>query len=112
MNTELRLIFFQKNNIGFPHLYSPTLDTIRALLIPQASVQDTFGPNDEYTEADIRNMLNVPPAEDEVISAAVNVATGIQHSGNDEILGKITSPSLMLSKSLTASVKSRLILHY
>ncbi len=112
LNTELRLIFFQKNNVGFLHLYSPTTDTIRALLIPQAAVQNTFGPNDDYTEADIRNMITVPPGEDEVVSAAVNVATGIRYMGNDEILGKITSPSLMLGKSLTANVNSRIIFNH
>ena len=37
LNTELRLIFYQKNSIGLPKLYSPTVDTIRALLIPQAA---------------------------------------------------------------------------
>ena len=109
LNTELRLIFYQKNGIGLPKLYSPTLDTIRALLIPQAGVQDTFGPNDELTESDIRKTLIVPGAEDEIIPAAVNVATGIYHTGNDEILGKIASPAVMLSKSFRTDVKSRFI---
>ena len=112
LSTELRLIFFRKNNVGFLHLYSPTTDTLRALLIPQAAVQDTFGPNDDYDRGRHRGMITVPPGEDEVISACVNVATGIQHMGNDEILGKISSPSLMLGKTLTANVNSRIIFNH
>jgi GWxTD domain-containing protein len=109
LNTELRLIFYRKNSIGFPKLYSPTLDTIRALLLPEAATVEAFGPNDSLTESDIRQTLNVPPAEDEIISAAVNVATGIKYSGNDEILGKITSPREMLGTSAATIVTSRLV---
>lgn len=112
LSTELRLIFFLKNGVGFPKLYSPTLDTMRALLIPQAGVQDMFGPNDELNEAAIRTQLTLPPAEDEVITAAVNVATGIQHQGNEEILGKIANPEVMLSKSLRTDVRSRFIVSH
>ena len=75
LNTELRLIFFQKNSVGFLKLYSPTVDTIRALLLPQASTNGMFGPNDGITEAMIRTNLTLPSAEDEAISAAMNVAT-------------------------------------
>jgi GWxTD domain-containing protein len=109
LNTELRLIFSRKNSIGFPKLYSPTVDTIRALLLPEAATVEAFGPNDNLTESDIRQILNVPPAEDEIISAAVNVATGIKYSGNDEILGRITSPREMLGKAPATEVTSRLI---
>jgi GWxTD domain-containing protein len=111
LNTELRLIFYQKNSFGLPKLYSPTTDTIRALLVPQSSTRTMFGPNDSITEADIRNILKVPPAEDEVVSAAVNVATGIKYSGNDEILGMISSPSNMLRKPPATKVSSRLLLN-
>jgi hypothetical protein len=107
LNTELRLIFYQKNSIGFLKLYSPTVDTIRVLLLPQASTNGMFGPNDGVTEATIRSNLTLPPAEDEVISAAVNVATGVKYSGNDEILGKITSPERMLRRYLTPLVESK-----
>jgi len=109
LNTELRLIFYQKNSLGFPLLYSPTLDTIRGLLLPQAGTINLFGPNDSITESSIRQNLNVGPAEDEVITAAVNVATGIKYSGNDEILGLITSPQEMLGKSQRSEVRSRFI---
>ena len=109
LNTELRLIFFQKNSIGFLKLYSPTVDTIRVLLLPQASTNGMFGPNDGITEATVRTSLTLPPAEDEVISAAMNVATGVKYSGNDEILGRIASPEKMLRRDLTPLVESRFI---
>jgi len=109
LNTELRLIFFQKNSVGFLQLYSPTTDTIRALLLNQAGTYGMFGPNDDITENTIRQNLNVPPAEDEIISASVNVATGIKYSGNDEIIGQVVSPRAMLSHKPTTSVESRFI---
>ena len=112
LNTELRLIFYRKNSMGFPKLYSPALDTLRALLLPQAGVQGIFGPNDDITEAKIRTNLTVGPAEDEVVSAAVNVATGIKYSGNEEILGQITSPMRMLGKPPRTDVKSRFIVSH
>ncbi len=114
LNTELRLIFFQKNSLGIPKLYSPTMDTIRALFVPQTSTTNMFGPNDAISEADIRNNLRVGPAEDEVVTAAVNVATGIRDVGNDEILGRVSSPYGVLGskrpEDLRTEVKSRLIL--
>lgn len=113
LNTELRLIFFQKNDTGFPKLYSPEVDTIRALLLPQAGTIGMFGPNDSTNnESYIRGVLNVGPAEDEVVTASVNVATGIKYSGNEEILGRISSPAAMLGKPLQTEVTSRLILSH
>ena len=109
IHTEVHLIFFQKNGMGFPKLYSPTQDTIRALLVPQSATRTMFGPNDDITETSIRNNLTVPPAEDEVVSAAVNVATGIRYEGNDEIMGKISSPAYMLGHPMKAEVNSRFI---
>ena len=109
LNTELRLIFYQKNSTGFLKLYSPTVDTIRALLVPQAGTNGMFGPNDGITEAAIRTNLTLPPAEDEAISAAVNVATGVKYSGNDEILARITSPETMLRRDLRPLVESKFI---
>jgi GWxTD domain-containing protein len=110
LNTELRLIFFQKGNTGFPKLYSPIVDTIRALLLPQASTRTMFGPNDSTSETEIRKILKVGPAEDEVITASVGVATGIKYSGNEEILGRIASPREMLGGAPKTDVRSRLIL--
>jgi GWxTD domain-containing protein len=109
INTEVRLIFFQKNGTGFPKLYSPTQDTIRALFLSEPTTRTMFGPNDDITENDIRNNLTVPPAEDEVVSAAVNVATGIRYEGNDEILGKISSPAYMLGQQMRVEVRSKFI---
>ena len=68
-----------------------------------------FGPNDGITEAAIRTNLTLPPAEDEAISAAVNVATGVKYSGNDEILARISSPEVMLRRDLRPLVESRFI---
>jgi GWxTD domain-containing protein len=111
IQTEVRLMFFLKNGTGYYRLYSPTVDTFRALLIPQASVQDTFSPNQDMDEFQIREVLKVPPSEDEVLSAAVNVAAGVRHMGNDEIIGKISSPSYMLGKDMAGTlVTSRLII--
>jgi GWxTD domain-containing protein len=109
LNTELRLLFYQPNSVGLPRLYSPTTDTIRVLLLPQASSVHMFGPNDSITESDMRQNLMTGPAEDEVITAAAGIATGIKYSGNDEILGQITSPEFMLSKLRPEKVTSRLI---
>src|SRR5260370_10301099 len=64
LNTELRLMFYQPNSVGLPKLYSPTVDTIRALLLPEASTVHLFGPNDTVTESDIRQNLKTGPAED------------------------------------------------
>lgn len=109
LQTELRLLFYQKNSLGFPKLYSPNVDTIRALLLPQAGTVHMFGPNDTLDEAAIRKNLNVAPAEDEVITAAVGVASGIKDIGNDEILGRVTSPRTMLTRDLKETVRSRLV---
>jgi GWxTD domain-containing protein len=109
LNTELRLVFYQPNSVGLPKLYSPTTDTVRALLLPEASAVHMFGPNDSVTESDMRRNLITGPAEDEVITAAAGIATGVKYSGNDEILGQITSPEYMLSKLRPVKVTSRLI---
>jgi len=109
LNTELRLIFYQPASVGLPKLYSPTVDTIRALLLPEASSVHMFGPNDSVTESDIRQNQKTGPAEDEVITAASGVASGIKYAGNDEILGRITSPEAMLAKPQLTEVSSRFI---
>jgi GWxTD domain-containing protein len=109
LNTELRLIFYRKNNVGFLRLYSPTVDTVRALLLPQAGTINMFGPNDSVTESDIRKILTTGPAEDEIVTAASGVASGIKYSGNDQILGQIASPEFMLGKARPVLVTSRLV---
>jgi GWxTD domain-containing protein len=109
LNTELRLVFFQPNNVGFLRLYSPTVDTLRALLLNESGTRTMFNQNDILDENTIRQNLNVPPAEDEIISASVNVATGIKYSGNEEILGMVVSPREMLSRAPKTSVETRFI---
>jgi GWxTD domain-containing protein len=109
INTEVSVMFFQKNGTGYMKLYSPTRDTIRALLLPQASNVHLFGPNDDLNEAEIRNSLQVSPAEDEIVSASVNIAAGVRYEENDTIIGRISSPSYMLGKPLVTEVTSRLI---
>ncbi len=78
IDSELRLIFFRRNNVNPLELYSPTNDTIRTLPLNESATRAMFGPNDIVDENAIRQNLNVPPAEDEIISASVNVATGHQ----------------------------------
>ncbi|HXB69956.1 MAG TPA: hypothetical protein VNY05_17010 [Candidatus Acidoferrales bacterium] len=65
--------------------------------------------DDSISESDIRQKLSLGPAEDEVITASVNVASGIKATGNDEILGHILSPEAMLGKPLLAVVRSRMV---
>jgi GWxTD domain-containing protein len=109
INTEVNLMFFQKNGVGLFKLYSPVRDTIRALLISQASTVNMFGPNDDLKESDIRNSLQVSPAEDEVVTAAVTVAAGVRYEENDAILGKVSSPAFMLGSPQATQVTSRII---
>ncbi len=109
LNTEVSLMFFQKNGTGLLKLYSPVRDTIRALLVPQASNVHLFGPNDDLKESDIRNNLQVSPAEDEVVAAAVNVAAGVRFEENDVILAKVSSPAFMLGSPQMTEVRSRFI---
>ena len=109
LNTELRVIFYQKNALGLPKLYSPTLDSIRALLLAQPTTVKMFGPNDNITESDIRKTLTVGPVEDEVLSTAVSVAAGITATGNDELIAQITSPEILLNRKPGTEVRSRVI---
>jgi GWxTD domain-containing protein len=110
VSTELRLLFFRPNGMGLPKLYSPETDSLRALLVPQAATIQAFGPNESLTESDIRKVLKVPVAEDEVVTAAVAVAPGIKGSGNQEILGFVMSPRKMLVRGgLREKVTARLV---
>jgi GWxTD domain-containing protein len=105
----LQFVFFERNGLGDYRLYSPNVDTIRRLLNPQASTRGMFPVNDTVSEADIRNRLNVGPAEDEVIEAALGVARGIKGEANDEILAHATSPSEAIRGMLRTKVTSRLV---
>lgn len=109
LHYELQLLFYQRNGTGEYRLYSPTLNTIRDLMNPQAATRGMFGVNDIITESDIRTRLTPSPAEDEVISAAIGVARGITGMGNAEILALVSSPAKSLSGNIKTRVSSRLI---
>lgn len=89
-------------------LYSPQIHTIRALLIPNAGTRGLFPINDVITETDVRERLNISPAELDVLEAAMSVGRGIKGSGNSEILYLASSPREMLSRARTASATSRI----
>jgi GWxTD domain-containing protein len=54
-------------------LYSPQINTIRALLIPNAGTRGLFPVNDIITETDVKERLNLSPAEMDVLEAAIGV---------------------------------------
>ena len=68
-----------------------------------------FGPNDTITENSLRQNLGTSPTEDEIVTAAVNVASGITYEANDTILGEVTSPLFTLGKPQATDVQSRFI---
>ncbi len=107
--SELRLLFFRPNSMGLPKLYSPEVDTIRALLVPQSATVHAFGPNESLKESDVRRVLKTGPGEDEVITASAGVASGIKGTGNQEILAMVASPETLLQRSLKTKVTARLL---
>lgn len=108
--SRLQFLFYKPRNIGFSYkLYSPQLDTIRALLVPQPGTRGMFPINDIISAQDIRTRLTVPPAEDEVIEAAIGVAKGVTGTENGLLLAKAMSPSEMLRrdpKSIQPQIRS------
>ena len=111
LTSELRLIFYLRNGLGYYKLYSPTVDTIRALLTPQANTIGMFDPNQNITQANIQTQLTTRPAENEVAEAAVSVSPGITNEGNDEIIAKVLSPAVALSNhNPHSTIRSRLLL--
>lgn len=105
----ISLLFYRQNATGSYRLYSPAVDTIRALLNPQSSTRGMFPVNDLITESDVRQRLNLPPAEAEVIEAALRVAPGVTGTGNDEILARVLSPRTALDRRLKPLVASRVL---
>ena len=63
ITSELRLMFYLKNGLGFYQLYSPNLDTIRALLTPQAGTLGMFGPNDSINLSALQTQLSSRPVD-------------------------------------------------
>ncbi len=109
-NSELRLLFYKKNSTGLPRLYSPTLDTIRDLLVPQPGTRGLFGPNETVDVNRIRERLGTRPVESEVIDAAASVSPGIRGSENDSVLLRAMSPQAALrEESIRTRVQSRLL---
>jgi GWxTD domain-containing protein len=69
---SLRLSFFARREGGEPQLYSPSLRTIRALLLPGGANRGLFPVNDVSHEQDARNRLPLSPAEASPESATVS----------------------------------------
>jgi GWxTD domain-containing protein len=105
----LQLMFFQKNETGQYRLYSPSLDTFTALLNPQAGTRGMFRVNDLLSEGDIRNNMNLTPAETEIVDAALGVARGVKGVENEHLIGLATSPEAALSRTAKFRVNSRLL---
>jgi len=111
ITSELRLMFYLKNGLGYYQLYSPNLDTIRALLNPQAGTLGMFGPNDSINLSTLQTQLSSRPVENEVLEAATSVSAGITNEGNEEILSRVTSPrAAFLNRPLRPEVRSKLLL--
>ena len=106
---SMDLLFFRRNDAGFLRLYSPTLDTIRALLRPNPSVRGMFPVNDIVTPNDLLDRLNVPPAEVDFAEAAINITKGVKGLGNDELLAVVTSPARALERKRKSDVQSRFL---
>lgn len=105
----VQFLFYQRNQAGDYRLYSPTLDTFTALLNPQSGTRGAFRANDLLTEGDIRNTMNLTPAETEIVDAALGVSKGIKGTENDSVLARATSPAEALSKNPTFQVSARLV---
>ncbi len=108
-SAALQFLFFQKNETGQYRIYSPSLDTFIALLNPQAGTRGMFRVNDLLTEGDIRNNMNLTPAECEIVDAAMGVARGVKGVENDQLIARATSPEAALSKTAKFRVNSRLV---
>lgn len=107
-SSRLQLLFYRARETGFYKLYSPRLNTLRSLLLPQAGMRGLFGVNDELNANDILNQLNVAPAEQEIVEASVSVAQGVTGSGNSEILSLVANPKAMLGRTPTEATRSRI----
>ena len=107
VSSAIQFLFFQRNQTGDYRAYSPTLDTFTALLNPQSGTRGAFRVNDLLTEGDIRNTMNLTPAELEIVDAAMGVAKGIKGMENDAILARATSPETALSRTPNFQVTTK-----
>lgn len=109
INVQMDLLFYRRRDAGLPRLYSPTLDTVRALLRPNPSTRGMFPVNDIVTPNDLLDRLNVPPAEVDFAEAAFSIAKGVKGLGNDELLAVVTSPARALERKRKTDVQSRFL---
>ena len=109
IGTRLQFLFFERAETHRMKLYSPQIDTIRALLTPAANNRGAFPVNDLITRDDVINRLNVPATESHIVDAALAVAQGITGAGNDEILSWAASPEATLRRGLKEKISSRLL---
>jgi GWxTD domain-containing protein len=107
-SSRIQLLFYRARDAGFLRLYSPRLNTLRSLLLPQSGLRGIFGVNDEINANDILNQLNVSPVEQEVVQASMSVAHGVSGSGNSEILALAANPRAMLRRKVLESTRSRI----
>jgi len=103
-NTRIQFLFYGDRM----RLYSPQIHTIRALLIPNSGTRGLFPVNDIITETDVRERLQLSPAEQDVLEAAIGLGRGIKNSGNSEILYLASSPREMLSRKRSGLASSRI----
>ncbi|MGJ5815712.1 GWxTD domain-containing protein [Paludibaculum fermentans] len=110
LGTQARFLFYRKEGAGPLQLYSPQLNSLRTLLIPNSGTRGLFAVNDIIRASDVPNSLNLPPAEAEVVDAASSVARGITGSGNSDIVNMAAAPAWALRSDPKERVQSRLIL--
>ncbi|MGC4054662.1 MAG: GWxTD domain-containing protein [Paludibaculum sp.] len=110
LGTQARFLFYRKEGAGPLQLYSPQLNSLRTLLIPNSGTRGLFPVNDIIRASDVPNSLNLPPAEAEVVDAASSVARGITGSGNSDIVNMAAAPAWALRRDPRERIQSRLIL--
>lgn len=110
LGTQARFLFYRKEGAGPLQLYSPQLNSLRTLLIPNSGTRGLFPVNDIIRSSDVPNSLNLPPAEAEVVDAASSVARGITGSGNSDIVNMAAAPAWALRRDPKERVQSRLLL--
>lgn len=111
-SSRLQFLFYRKNGVSPFRLYSPQINSVRDLLIPQPGTRSMFPVNDIVTTNDLRARLKFSPGEEEIVDAAIGVARGVTGVENDEVISRAMSVSYMLSRQadrLTPSVESRLV---
>lgn len=109
IHAQMDLLFYRRRDAGLPKLYSPTLDTVRALLRPNPATRGMFPANDIVSSNDLLERLNVSPAEVDFAEAAFSITKGIKGLGNDELLAVVTSPARALERGRKTMVQSRFL---